>query len=100
MVQRRHEHLDVVLLDHADAVEQVLLAEADRAGGTGRRRAGELVDELVDAGCTRRAGGRADNELPPCQPHYAGWIRTSEASSCFRYRKTWSYVSGGATCSE
>ena len=66
VVERWHEHLDVVLLDDADAVEQMLLAEADGARRAGRRRAGELVDELVDAGCACRAGRCADDELTPC----------------------------------
>ena len=43
---------------------------------------------------------RAGDELPTCQLHHAGLISTSEASSCFRYRTTWSNVSGGATCSD
>ena len=50
MVERRHEHLDVVGLHDPDAVEQVLLGQPLPACRARRRAAGQLVDELVDAG--------------------------------------------------
>ena len=86
MVQRRHEHLDVLLLDDPDALEQVLLGEPVDRHGPLRRAAGEVVDELVDAGCADDAGRRPRQHLPAREPHveFDGWIRTSEPSSRLR----------------
>ena len=101
VVERRDEHLDLVRADDPDAVQQMLLRQVRGDDGTLRARAGELVDELVDPGRTDGAGRTADDELPTGELHQtSGLISTSDASSCFRYRTTWSNVSGGATCSD
>ena len=100
VVQGRHEHLDAVGAHDTHAFEQMLLGQLGRRGSALRRAAGELVDELVEAGRADGAGRSADDELPACEFHQAGRMSTSEESSCFRYRTTWLNVSGGATCSE
>ena len=57
VVERRHDHLDLVVHDHRQPVEQVLLrAESRHAAALGRLR--QLVDEPVDAGRRQRACGR------------------------------------------
>ena len=102
VVERRHEHLDPVRVDDPDPVEEVLLAERRRGVRAPRRSAGQLVDELVDPARTDGAGDRADHRLPPRQLHQLalGRKRTSDASSRFKYWRTFWPVSGGATCSD
>ena len=104
VVERRHEHLDVVRLDDADAVEQMLLRQRDDDGRPLRRARGQTVDELVDPGRADGTRGGACEHLLPGEPHryVAGVGRTStrERSSWWRYRTTCWYVSGGATCSD
>ena len=70
VVERRHDHLDVVLGDVADALKQVLLGQlgGGRRGPLGRRR-GQLVDELVDADRPERAYGRTRDDLAAGRAH-------------------------------
>jgi hypothetical protein len=84
VMQRWDEHLDTVVANHGNAVEQVLLRSQGSRRGP-RRRLGELVDELVDpAGCQHRSR-RAADELPASEPHarrFAG--RARARASCDR----------------
>ena len=103
VVERRHEHLDVVLGHDLDALEQVLLGKLRRGRcRPRRRRGGELVDELVDPHRSERARGGARYDLAPGRAHVErdGAISTSESSSCLRYAMTFLKFSGGARCSE
>ena len=70
-MERRDDDLDAVVLDDPHAVEQVLLGR-EAAGGRARRRAAELVDELVDPAGGERGAGAAREELPPGQAHQEG----------------------------
>src|SRR5262249_36811528 len=68
VVKRRHEHLDAVVTDDLDAVEQMLL-RLERAARPRRSVAGELVDELVDTGSTERDGGATGDESATADLH-------------------------------
>ena len=100
VMERRHEHLDAVVGDDLDTVEQVLLRRERRGRGRTRRRARVLVDEGVDPG---RAGDRARcarERLAAGEAHQvAGRTRTSPSSIFFRFTTTFEKVSGTATCS-
>ena len=102
VVERRHEHLDrCPSARPGSPSSRCCSGSVRRRRGAFRRRAGELVDELVDPGCADCAGSAAGDELPAGELHQtAGLISTSDASSCFRYRTTCRWSSGGARCSE
>jgi hypothetical protein len=69
VVERGHKDLDAVVLEDADAVEQVLLRERHPSRDARRWWSSQLVDELVEtARGQRRSRGSAD-DLPPSQPH-------------------------------
>ena len=91
VMERRHEHLDVVLVHDLDPLEEMLLGQL-RAGRDRplRRRGRELVDELVDARQPERPDCCARDQLPPGRAHveWDGAISTSPASSCLRYAMT------------
>ncbi len=99
-VQRRHDHLDALALD-ARQVEDVLLRRKVRGyGRRTRRRAAQLVDELVDAGTAYRGGRRAAEEPTPREAHQpSGRTSTRPASNLSRFFTTALYVYGVMTCS-
>jgi hypothetical protein len=69
VVERRHQHLDAVRVDDADAVEEVLLGQRLGRLRALRRAADKLVDELVDAARGGDAGDRADDRLATRELH-------------------------------
>src|SRR5581483_1035547 len=89
VMQRRDEHLHAVLPHELDAVEQVLLRQQP-PGRPPRRGAGEVVDELVDAGSTEGGGGAAGEETATGELHVLrfGLISTGELSSRWMYCTT------------
>ena len=97
-MERRDDDLDAVVLHDSHAVEQVLLRR-EAAGGRARRRAAELVDELVDPGGGERGAGAAREELPPGQAHQEGWTRRSAPSILSMFWTIRGSVCGGAMCS-
>ena len=68
VVQRRHEHLDVVVPDHPNAVEKVLLRR-ERTRDRPLRGLREPVDELVDSRGGQAPGGDASEQMPSRQRH-------------------------------
>ena len=70
MVKRRLHHLDALVGDRLHPREQVLLLP-QLAGLGAWRRLDEVVDELVDPRSSECAGGRAAEQLLPCEFHYA-----------------------------
>ena len=88
VVERRDEHLDLVLADDADPIEQMLLRRrrSDRRPLRGRA-ARQPVDELVDPGGAHHPDGGARENLPAGRAHveWDGAISTSDRSSRFRY---------------
>ena len=83
VMQRRNEHLHAVVLNDADGVEHVLLGRERRHRFPPRRRAAELVDELVHAGTAERRDERAGQRFPSRQLHARTrtrprriWLRT------------------------
>ena len=88
VVQRRHEHLDLVVHHHAHAVEEMLLREAcARRRPRGARR--KPVDELVDPRRRETAGGRSAEKLTPGEAHDpAGATRTRPRINRSRFAST------------
>ena len=80
MMERRHEHLDVVVRHDADAVEEVLLGWA-RPGRDASRRARHPVGELVDARCRERGARGASDELLPGQAHVRTVMQSGAGSA-------------------
>ena len=100
VVERRHEHLDVVVAHDSDAVQDVLLGLQDSAYAP-LRCGREPIDELVDAGNRETTGCSAAEELLPGQTHYyaEGCTRTSPRIMRSRLATTSACVYGATTCS-
>ena len=67
--------------------------------GAGRRRAGELVDELVRAGRAESAGCGAGEDLLARELHAGEGTRTRLRRTRVTFRLTCANENGGATCS-
>ena len=100
VVQRWHEYLDIVVPDHPNAVEKVLLRREHSRGRSLRRRR-EPVHELVDSRCGQAPGSNSSEQMPSRQRHSyeAGDNMTSPRMTRSRLATTCLYVYGGATCS-
>ena len=98
-MKRRHGDLDAVVRDRAHSVEHVLLGRQRPGGRARRRRARELVDELVRARRTESADSRAGENLLAGELHADGGTRTRLRSKRVTFRLTCANENGGATCS-
>jgi hypothetical protein len=83
VVERRHEHLDVVVDDLADAQQHMLLRrQCGHACRRPRRSAREPVDKPVEVRSAERARGHASQELPSTQARqtFSRWILHSPST--------------------
>ena len=86
VVQRWHEHLHAVVLDHRQPVQDVLLGRQRRHRLAFGRRAAHAIDELVDPSASEGCRGSAGKGLSPGELHAR--TRTRPRRIRLRYTRT------------